>query len=266
VIKIIKQLVNKDHPYLFSLSMGTDSVSAFLWMVNKGYQVIPIHFNHSLREQNNVMQKKFFDLCKDLQLGGKVGEFLSGSELAACGPTYNKNLTGYYTEKNKPTSKTQTEANLRKDRLSFYQSACNWASRFYCFEETPIIITAHHLNDYVENYLLNCFRGQPTHTPFEFVSNFEPSKEDNADLYNTSYKILHPFLLTKKEDFKQYLERNNYMKYIVEDETNIVTKGSRRNWIRNKIIPEMMKNKLSLEKYAKRKIESSLKLKSFVLE
>jgi hypothetical protein len=32
------------------------------------------------------------------------------------------------------------------------------------------------------------------------------------------------------------------------------TKGSRRNWIRQQIIPEMIKNKLSLENFAERKI------------
>ena len=50
--------------------------------------------------------------------------------------------------------------------------------------------------------------------------------------------------------------------YTVQDESNFITKGSRRNWIRSKIIPEMIKNKLSLEKFAKRKIISLLKQES----
>ena len=40
----------------------------------------------------------------------------------------------------------------------------------------------------------------------------------------------------------------------MQDETNSITKGSRRNWIRNRIIPEMKNNKLSLEKFAKRSV------------
>jgi tRNA(Ile)-lysidine synthase TilS/MesJ len=55
------------------------------------------------------------------------------------------------------------------------------------------------------------------------------------------------------------------MKYVVEDETNVENKGSRRNWLRNIIIPEMKKNKISLEKFAKNKINSRLQLESFVV-
>ena len=44
------------------------------------------------------------------------------------------------------------------------------------------------------------------------------------------------------------------MRYVVDDETNSIIKGSRRNWIRNFIIPQMKENKLSLEKFAQRKI------------
>jgi tRNA(Ile)-lysidine synthase TilS/MesJ len=125
------------------------------------------------------------------------------------------------------------------------------------------IITAHHLNDYVESYLLNCFRGHPNHTPIEFFSEF--NIEDKKYFDGKYYKIIHPFLLSTKRDFRQYLERNNYMKYVVEDETNVENKGSRRNWLRNIIIPEMKKNKISLEKFAKNKINSRLQLESFVV-
>lgn len=256
MIKIIKQLVDKDCPYLFSLSMGVDSVAAFLWMKSKGYNVIPIHFNHGLREQNELMENQFYLLCSELKLQLAP---LSSSEISHPLIVPQKG----FVEKN--TTKARTESELRDIRLNFYQRACNWIKTHYDFDKIPTIITAHHLNDYVENYLLNCFRGHPTHTPIEFVSKFDPPEDDNPDLFNTSYKIIHPFLLTRKDDFRQFLERNNYMKYVVEDETNKVTKGSRRNWIRNVIVPEMVNNKLSLEKFAKRKIESRLKLESFVL-
>lgn len=253
MIKIIKQLVDKESTYLFAISMGMDSVSAFLWMRSRGYKVVPIHFNHGIRKQNDLMQEKFTEL-RSLHILRNTSQW----EVAGF-------ATGY-TEKNKE-SKLQTEAQYRSARLNFYQRASNWANPMFYFKESiPIIITAHHLNDYVENYLLNCFRGHPNHTPIELSSTFNPPEDSNPDLFNTSYKIIHPFLLTKKEDFKQYIERNNYMNYVIEDETNTESKGSRRNWIRNKIIPEMLKNKLSLEKYAKRKIESSLKLKSFMLQ
>lgn len=250
MIKIIKQLVPRKscpvNTYLFSVSMGVDSVSAFMWMKAKGYHVIPIHFNHGLRKQNDLMHKKFIDLCKKFKLSEDQ----------------------YYVDdaKNISMSTPKTESEYRGLRLKFYQKVSNWAVRNFYFEEMPTIVTAHHLNDYVENYLLNCFRGHPTHTPIEFFTKFTPPESDHPDLFNTVYKIIHPFLLTTKNDFKQFLERNNYMDLVVEDETNIVNKGSRRNWIRNKIIPEMQSNKLCLEKFCKRKIDSRLKLESFSLK
>lgn len=208
MIKIIKQIAPKDQHYYLAVSMGVDSVAALFWLKSKGYNITPLHFNHNLRAQNGTMHDKFFDLCKFLNLEGKS--------------SIGNNL--------------KTEADCRNARLNFYSKAAT----------NGTIITAHHLNDWVENYILNCFRGHPNHTPFNLISNFE------------QFNLIHPFLLSKKIDFKQYLERNGWLKYVVEDETNNVVKGSRRNWIRNDIIPQMSSQKLSLEKFAKRKISKLL--------
>jgi tRNA(Ile)-lysidine synthase TilS/MesJ len=208
MIKVIKQILPKENQYFIAVSMGVDSVAALFWLRSKGYNVIPLHFNHNLRAQNGTMQERFLDLCKDFNFQGRFG-------------------IGY---------DLKTEADCRNARLDFYAREAGGGT----------IITAHHLNDWVENYLLNCFRGHPNHTPFELVSEFP------------NFRIIHPFLLSKKIDFKQYLERNGWMKYVVEDETNCITKGSRRNWVRTAIIPQMEKQKLSLEKYAERKVKKLL--------
>jgi tRNA(Ile)-lysidine synthase TilS/MesJ len=184
--------------------MGLDSVAAISFMKNRGYKLIPIHFNHALRDQNFRMMEKFLDFCTDMNLSGHVG--------------MGRNLT--------------TESDCRNARLDFYNKMAGGG----------IVITAHHLNDWVESYLLNCFRGHPHHNPFELVSNFG------------SFSIIHPFLLSKKKDFIEYAERNDLIKYVVEDETNNIVKGSRRNWIRNNLVPEMKNHKLSLEKFAQRQI------------
>lgn len=208
MIKIIKQIAPKDQHYHVAVSMGVDSVAALFWLKSKGYQLTPLHFNHNLRQQNHLMMDKFHDLCRFLNLNGKssIGENLN------------------------------TEADCRNARLDFYARAAKNGN----------IITAHHLNDYIENYLLNCFRGHPNNTILPLISNFE------------QFNLIHPFLLSKKSDFKQYLERNNWLKYVVEDESNFITKGSRRNWIRSDIIPQMNLQKLSLEKFAKRRIHKQL--------
>ena len=99
------------------------------------------------------------------------------------------------------------------------------------------------LDDWIEGYLLNCFRGHPNHDPVPFTSNFP------------EFNVIHPFLPSSKKDFSEFLLRNDWMRWVVEDETNQVVRGSRRNWIRRSILPEMTRQRLSLEKFAKRRIK-----------
>lgn len=204
MIKIIKSILPKEKKYFVAVSMGVDSVAAVSFMKNRGYNVVPIHFNHNLRQQNQNMVDAFDIFCNDMNLEGYIGE---GTDLV-------------------------TEKDCRDARIDFFKSLCYNAN----------VVTAHHLNDWVESYLINCFRGQPHHSPFNLISSFD------------SFSVYHPFLLTKKSDLIQYAERNGLLKYVVADESNNITKGSRRNWLRNIIIPEMKKNKLSLEKFAQKKI------------
>lgn len=202
MIRTIKSIFPKNQKYYVAVSMGVDSVAAVSFMIQKGYDLIPIHFNHRLRKQNDIMVEKFLDFCNSVGINGHIGT--------------GKNLV--------------TESDCRNARLSFYQEIA----------PNGIVVTAHHLNDWIESYLMNCFRGHPNHNPFELVSTFG------------TFSIIHPFLLSRKKDFIEYIERNNLKKYVVDDETNKITKGSRRNWIRNNLIPEMKEHKLSLEKFAKR--------------
>lgn len=206
MIKLLKQLVEKNKQYHFAVSMGVDSVAAYFWMREKGYDIQPLHFNHKLRPQNDRMEQKFRELCDATNRTAVVG--------------YGQDL--------------QTENDCRQARLEFFKN------------NAENIITAHHLNDYVESYLLNCFRGQPNHNCISLQTEF------------VGYNVIHPFLLTRKHDLVQYAERNNLLRFVEVDETNTETKGSRRNWIRNTIVPEMLKQKLSLEKFAEEQIKSEV--------
>ena len=210
MIKFIK-VFPKNEKFFLSLSMGVDSVAAFHYLLSKEYKFVPVHFNHNLRSQNDIMEKKFFDLCKKFNINGKAGSKL-GFNYGVC----------------------ITEADCRNARLNFYKSLGG------------NIVTAHHLNDWVESYLLNCLRGKPHHKPFELISEF------------SEFKIIHPFLLSRKKDFFEYVSRNGLKEFVEEDETNFLVKGSRRNWVRNKLIPDMKDQKLSLEKYALREIKKEI--------
>ena len=206
MIRVVKSILPKEKEYHLAVSMGVDSVAALFWLRWKGYRVTPLHFNHNLRSQNFVMHERFLVLCEELGIKGKSETWARGMG---------------------------TEAECRDARLDFYSRSASGGT----------IITAHHLDDWIESYLLNCLRGHPGKKPFQLQSQFP------------DFKIVHPFLPTRKRDFIQFLERNNWMDWVVQDETNRVVKGSRRNWIRSAIIPEMTRQRLSLEKYAKRKIE-----------
>jgi tRNA(Ile)-lysidine synthase TilS/MesJ len=205
MIKVIKHIMPKDRRYHIAVSMGLDSVAALFWLRWKGYQITPLHFNHNLRAQNGIMHERFLALCRRFEIEGKSEIWVRGAG---------------------------TEADCRNARLDFYSREARGGT----------IITAHHLNDWVESYLLNCLRGHPSKRPFELESKFP------------DFTVIHPFLPTRKEDFRQFLERNGWMEWVVQDQTNSVVKGSRRNWLRCAMIPEMKKQRLSLEKYAKRKI------------
>ena len=98
------------------------------------------------------------------------------------------------------------KAKFRGDKS---EDACR-KLRFNNMEELftdSVMITSHHLNDCVESYLLNCFRGKAEYSPIPFYTTT-----------NNGNVISHPFLFTYKQDFIQYAERNKLFK---EDEKKI---------------------------------------------
>lgn len=206
MIKVVEGTLQRGPKYHLAVSMGADSVAALFWMRWKGHEFKPLHFDHNLRIQNGTMREKFHQMCESLNLDGR-------SEVG-------RNL--------------KTEAECREARLDFFSRNAQGGT----------VVTAHHLDDWVESYLLNCLRGHPDHEPIPLSSRFP------------NFEIVHPFLLTRKRDFREFLERNGWTHWVVEDQSNSVIKGSRRNWVRSVVIPQMKEQRLSLEKYARRKIDA----------
>jgi tRNA(Ile)-lysidine synthetase-like protein len=104
------------------------------------------------------------------------------------------------------------------------------------------LITAHHLNDCQESLLMNVFRGHFDYMPIPITSEF---KNNN--------RIIHPFLNITKKELYEYACKNDLLKYVVNDPTNEQIKGSRRNMIRNCIIPILEREKIGLDTVIKRK-------------
>jgi tRNA(Ile)-lysidine synthetase-like protein len=222
MISLISEILpNKNQDVYIAVSMGVDSVAAMFYLSSHGYKLTPVHFNHKMRPQNDQMQENFRRMINDYGYEGR-------SEIGYGG----RNL--------------KTENDCRKARLEFFRNLPS--------KENKIIITAHHLDDYQESYLLNCFRGHPEYKSINLISDFG------------SFKIVHPFLLTEKKDFVQFSERfdkGKLKQYITQDETNDIIKGSRRNWIRNIIIPELTNQKISLKRFCRDQIDSQIQRLQF---
>lgn len=209
-------------------SMGVDSVAATHHFLNNKYfkrlgeligknLILSMeHFNHGIREQNDKMEEMY-------------DQYMCHPAIGFC---------GYPARKIKDLVKTHTEDSLRQARLEWIKN----------YHDCKIFITAHHLDDATESYMLNVLRGKEGFLPIPFVT------EVGSNL------IVHPFLFTKKKDFREYAEKNNLMQFVVEDETNKVTKGSRRNFIRNEIMPLLEREKMGLDTIVKKKMKERLML------
>ena len=204
-------------------SAGVDSIAIshyYQKRINNKYGAWNIfHFNHQQRPQNDLMKQRYL-------------EFGYAHDIPRKSPVLLKN-EGYYGNDVQPT-----EDSLRQARLNYIKD----------HHYHNIFITAHHLDDATESYMMNVLRGKEGFLPIPFIT------EVGRNL------IVHPFLFTKKKDFREYAERNDLMKFVVEDETNKVTKGSRRNFIRNEIMPLIQREKMGLDTIVKKKMNERLML------
>ena len=210
-----KSFVSKDNlDICVMLSSGVDSVAlahfictnkklvARLFSV-KNVNVKLYHFNHNLRKQNDLMESKAIELAKFLD-----------TEIII----------------KRADNDCSTEQKAREQRFKFFE------------DYDGVILTAHHINDCVESYVMNVFRGHENRQPIPFFTAFH-----NAC-------IAHLLLFTEKKTLISYSNHYNLDKYVVEDETNKVIKGSRRNLIRNKIIPLLSEENINLSTVVRKKM------------
>ena len=209
--QIFKLANNQDEDNIVLLcSSGIDSIAAshyFLTTFRSRYRISLLHFNHNLRDQNNTMAASF--------------------------EAFAKTTAVPYTIKHLECDNS-TEGACRRARLEYLETYSN-----------TTFITAHHLDDCVESYLLNCIRGKEGFLPIPFHTILENSN---------NVSINRPFLFSRKRDFSEYVTENNLLQYVVEDETNTQTKGSRRNLLRNKIIPLLEEEAVGLSTIVKKKM------------
>lgn len=213
MIKVIPQFVPRE-PFTVLVSGGVDSIAAAHWLKYNYHKKFSIlHFNHKVQEVNDKMEQAVFDFCVDFHFDGYIRQ---------------RDLIST------PAFSDESENGLRSWRHYKMQGI---GGRF---------VTAHHLDDAVENYLMNCFHGTPEHKPINEFTQFD------------GFSIYHPFLLTTKQDFIDYVKENGLGKYVVEDPTNFINKA-KRNWIRNTIVPELNSRNLGLQSIIRKKFYSNVK-------
>lgn len=196
MIKLITK-IPQEH-FFIAVSGGIDSMVCLDFLrrfPNNKFSVL--HFNHGT--VHGVEAEKFVrEFCEKNNLSLFVG-----------------NIT------REKTKKESQEEFWRNERYNFF-------SRF-----DGKIVTCHHLNDVVENWIFTSFRGEGKLIPY---------KRNN---------FLRPFLLTSKSDIKEWAEKHSVT--WIEDESNSENVHA-RNIIRNELMPIALKVNPGLEKMIRKKL------------
>lgn len=189
MIRLNVKLLSRDKINYIALSGGVDSIAATHFLFNNfnNFNLKIIHINHNY-------------IVEDLDIAKSVGAFCN---------QYGYPLININTECKDSNGK---EADCREARIKSFSQL-----------ENANVILAHHLDDAVESYLMNCFKGDSEYLPLPF----------KTDLNNNT-QVVRPFLQNRKVDFIAYCENNNLMQFVYDDPLN---KESRRGWIREKLLP-----------------------------
>lgn len=101
--------------------------------------------------------------------------------------------------------------------------------------QTDPVVTAHHLNDVIETWIVSSLQGKP--------------KIMNAENVN----VIRPFLLNSKQKFLDYAKRHRIE--WCEDLTNSDSSFAQRNYVRNILMPHALVVNPGLEKTVKKLVE-----------
>lgn len=200
----IKEHIPRKSTVILAFSGGPDSVYLFKKLENikkvHHFNVILAHFNHKLRGKDSDDDENF---C-----------ILFAKKHNAVLETDSKNIASL---------KGNTEDLARKYRYQFLE---NVRKKY----DAKFILTAHHLDDNIETFLLNFLRG----TGLKGLSGMQVK----------SGNILRPLLETTKNEITKYLKENN-IKFRI-DKSNFDESYTRNN-IRKNIIPALKNIQPSLQ-------------------
>jgi tRNA(Ile)-lysidine synthase len=181
----------KDKKNLLAFSAGVDSTALFFKLLEVGIEFDIAIVNYQTRKESFEEEKQAMSLAKE----------------------FNKKIF----VKRVKLKESNFEKEARVVRYEFFKSL-----------DYENIITAHHLNDRFEWFLMQLSKGAGVVEllGFEFCSTFGEKK------------LIRPFINTSKEKILSYLKKNN-IKYFY-DKSNSDTKY-KRNYIRQKFSDEFIK-------------------------
>ena len=179
--KIIFKNIKKDS-FVIAVSGGADSLClayfSSIYVSEFGNKMHILIVNHNLRKESYNEATEVKKILKTKEISSKI-----------------LNWKGKLPKKN-------IQKNARNIRYSLLSS--------YCMRKSvKFLITAHHMDDQIENFFIRLFRGSG-------IAGLS-SMSEKVD-YNKNLKILRPFLNFKKEDLKY--STLSYFKTFVEDPSN----------------------------------------------
>ncbi|MCD6109902.1 tRNA lysidine(34) synthetase TilS [bacterium] len=221
ISKYIKQNILRNTTVILAFSGGPDSVYLF-YQIKKvqklhPFTVILAHFNHNLRGKDSIKDEQF---CKRFANKNKV--------IIEIGSANIKNKKG------------NTEDIARKYRYKFL----NKVKEKY---DAEFIVTAHHLDDNIETFLMNFMRG----TGLKGLSAMQVK----------SLNILRPLLGVSKKEILSYLKK--YSIRFCIDKTNFDESYTRNN-VRKNIIPLLRKIQPSFDKIFLRNWKTMSQTQKFI--
>ncbi|ANF51112.1 tRNA(Ile)-lysidine synthetase [Chryseobacterium glaciei] len=205
----LKNLIEspENHSYLLAVSGGADSMVLASLFLDSEIKFQVAHINYKLRgEDSDLDQKVVQDFCKKNHIPFHLYEVSEKDQ--------------------KPENSIQLWA--RELRYNFFK-------KIQQQENLEFLVTAHHLNDQLETFIINLSKA----SGINGLSGI-PSNDNN---------ILRPLLQFSKEEIYQFTKENN-----VEFREDLSNKKSDylRNKIRNEIVPKLMEtNEHFLENFKK---------------
>ena len=187
-------LFDNSHNLLLAYSAGVDSSVLFNLLLNCKYKFSVAHCNYKLRGQHSDNDQRFIIEKAKIH---KVKYYTREFDISKI--NFKKSQS--------------VQMKCRQLRYKWF----NELSKKYGYD---FILTAHHLNDSIETFFINIFRG----TGIEGLTGI-PIKRD---------KFIRPLLFATKNSILEYAKKNDV--HYREDKSN-ESKNYKRNKIRSDLIP-----------------------------